>query len=65
MAGNSSSGRPPHMQHSKTDAPTDYDGDPPWPREQLELMNERFVERLERAIQRGQEHAKVRDDAAH
>jgi hypothetical protein len=37
------------------DRDTERDGDPPYSREQLELMNHRFVTALERAIENGNE----------
>jgi len=49
-------GRPPHMHHSKTDAPTDYDGAMPYSQAELVRMNDRFVERVERAFEMGNEN---------
>jgi len=47
-------GRPPHQHHSKSDEPQWYDAQVgTWPREQLERMNERFADRLERAVRSG------------
>ena len=48
-------GRPPHMQHSKSDAPQEYDGAMPYSQDELVRMNDRFVDRLERAIAAGDE----------
>jgi len=56
MSGNGKSGHPPHECHSKNDPPCDYDAQLTWPREQLARMNDRFVERVERAIAAGDEH---------
>jgi len=44
------------MSHSKSDEATEYDCAMPWPYEQLERMNSRFVERVERAIAAGDEN---------
>jgi len=57
MSGNGKSGRPPHQHHSKQDSPQPYDDQiGVWPREQLERMDRRFVDRVERAIAAGDEN---------
>jgi hypothetical protein len=50
------SGRPPHQCHSKDDQPQEYDGALPYSQAELARMNERFVERVERAFKNGSEH---------
>src|SRR5262245_13139057 len=46
-------GRPAHVSPARE--PSHSDGDPPYSREELERMNERFAQRLERAFARGKE----------
>jgi len=50
------SGRPPHLCHSKDDQPQEYDGASPYSQSELAWMNDRFVERVERAFENGSEH---------
>jgi hypothetical protein len=51
-------GRPPH-KNSKEAPPVDGDGDAPYSRERLIKMNERFSQRMQRAIERGKEKPPV------
>jgi hypothetical protein len=57
MSSNGKKRRPEHYSASKlvTGRPAANDGDAPYSQEQLIRMNERFVERMQRAIERGLE----------